>query len=110
MHGVAPKKPRLSPLNQRRLTNFRANRRGFWSLWIFLALFGVSLFAEFIANDKPGIVYYDGAFYFPIFQNYPETTFGGEFATEAEYRDPFVQELIGEKGWMVWPIIPYSYR
>ena len=78
----------VSPMTKRRLHNFRANRRGFWSLWIFLTLFGISLFAEFIANDKPLLVSYDGELYFPIFVAYPETDFGGEFATEAEYRDP----------------------
>lgn len=100
----------LTPITRRRLYNFRANRRGTWSLWIFLALFGLSLCAEFIANDKPLLVKYDGAFYFPVFVAYPETTFDGEFATEADYRDPFVQELIEDKGWMIWPPIPFSYR
>ena len=99
----------LSPLTRRRLRNFRANRRGFWSLWIFLVLFVISLFAEFIANDKPLLIGYDGALYFPILETYPETTFGGIFETEADYRDPFVAELIQEKGWMIWPLIPYSY-
>ena len=89
---------KLSPINQRRWHGFKAHRRGFWSLWIFLFLFIISLFAEFIANDKPVLVYYNSGFYFPIFKAYPETTFGGEFQTEAEYRDPFVQELIDEKG------------
>ncbi len=111
MHEVIHKRrPWLSPLARRRLANFRANRRGFWSLWIFLLLFTVSLFAEFIANDKPILVRYDGAFYMPIFRSYPETTFGGEFPTEADYRDPYVIELIQEKGWMVWPLIPFSYN
>ncbi len=99
---------KLSPLNQRRLANFRANKRGFWSLWVFLVLFVFSLGAEFIANDRPILVRYDGAFFFPIFKAYPETTFGGDFETEADYRDPYVQELIGERGWMLWPLVPYS--
>ena len=100
----------LSPLNKRRLNNFRANRRGHWSLWIFLFLFIVSLFAEFIANDKPILIQFEGGYYTPIFNFYPETAFGGEFATEAEYRDPFVQDLIQEgDGWMIWPPIRYSY-
>jgi microcin C transport system permease protein len=103
------RQPRLSPLNQRRLANFRANRRGFWSLWVFLLLFFVTLFAEFIANDRPILVRYDGAFYMPIFATYPETQFGGEFETEADYRDPFVAEKIAEKGWAIWPPVPYSY-
>jgi microcin C transport system permease protein len=101
---------RVTPITRRRLHNFRANRRGFWSLWIFLVLFVLSLFAEFIANDKPLLVRYDGAFYAPVLTVYPETTFGGEFETQADYRDPFVQDLINEKGWMIWPVIPYSYR
>ncbi|MFO0998514.1 MAG: ABC transporter permease [Alphaproteobacteria bacterium] len=100
----------MTPLTARRLRNFKANRRGFWSMWIFLALFFASLFAEFIANDKPFLVYYDGGFYMPIFKAYPETTFGGEFETEADYRDPFVVKLIDEKGWMLRPLIPYSYN
>ncbi|HLS68949.1 MAG TPA: ABC transporter permease, partial [Kiloniellales bacterium] len=80
----------ISPITARRLRNFRANRRGFWSLWIFLVLFVLSLFAEFIANDRPILVRYDGAFYMPIFEVLPETHFGGEFPTEADYRDPYV--------------------
>ena len=99
----------LSPLTERRLANFRANRRGYWSLWFFLALFFFTLFAEFIANDKPLLVRFDNAFYYPIFASYPETAFGGEFETEADYSDPFVVELIEEKGWVVWPLIPYSF-
>ncbi len=100
----------LSPINRRRLDNFRANRRGLWSLWIFLVLFVITLFAEFVANDKPFLVYYDGAFYTPIFRTYAETTFGGEFPTEADYRDPYVIEKIQDKGWMLWPLIRYNHR
>lgn len=100
---------RITPLNARRLQNFKANKRGFWSLWIFLALFFISLFAEFIANDKPFMVWYDGSIYTPVFNEYAETTFGGEFQTEADYRDPFVRDLINEKGWMLWPPIRFSY-
>jgi microcin C transport system permease protein len=100
---------RLSPLTRRRLQNFRANRRGFWSLWIFLALFGVSLAAEVIANDRPLLVRYEGRFYVPILRTYPETTFGGTFPTEAVYRDPAVAALIREKGWLLWPPIPFRY-
>ncbi|WP_425099752.1 ABC transporter permease [Tropicibacter sp. S64] len=127
----------LSPLNQRRWRNFRRNGRAFWSLWIFLVFFVLSLFAEFIANDKPILVNYRGEYYTPIFNFYPETEFGGDFRTEAAYRDPEVRCLIrtggiedcfddpdtlleavdnGEtlegdfrKGWMLWPLIPYSY-
>jgi microcin C transport system permease protein len=99
----------MTPLFRRRLHNFKANRRGFWSLWIFLVLFGVSLGAEFIANDDPLLVRYDGRFYFPIFRAYPETTFGGVFPTETVYRDSAVIRLILEKGWILWPPIPFSY-
>jgi len=100
----------LSPINRRRWANFKANRRGFVSLWIFLVLFFVSLFAEFIANDKPFMVKFDGKFYFPAVVNYPETTFGGDFETAADYRDPFLQKLIAEKhGFILWPVIRYSY-
>jgi microcin C transport system permease protein len=100
----------LSPITRRRLANFRANRRGYWSLWIFLAIFGVTLFAEFIANDRPLLVRYDGHYYTPVFADYPETAFGGEFGTAADYRDPYVRKLINDKGWAVWPLIRYSYR
>ena len=96
-------------LGMRRIENFKANRRGYWSLWIFIAVFLVTLFAEFLANDKPLLVRYDGAFYTPVFVAYPETAFGGDFETEAEYADPEVQELIEEKGWILWPPIPYSF-
>ncbi|MCB2130365.1 MAG: ABC transporter permease [Rhodobacteraceae bacterium] len=129
---------RLSPLNQRRWRNFKANRRAYWSLWIFVLLFGLSLFAEFLANDKPIIVSYRGTLHFPIFKFYPETEFGGDFRTEAIYRDPAVGCLIRtgglqgcwddpdgviadaadgdvagqavEAGWMLWPPIPYGYN
>ncbi len=100
---------RVTPLMLRRLHNFRANRRGFWSLWVFLALFGVTLVAELIANDRPILVRYDGAFYAPVLVTYPETTFGGEFPTETAYRDPYVVKLIEAKGWMLWPPIRYRY-
>ncbi len=99
----------LTPLTRRRFSQFRANKRGFWSLWIFLAFLCVALGAEFIANDKPILIAYDNALYFPTFKNYPETTFGGYFETEAEYREPEVRELINAKGWMIWPPIPFSY-
>jgi microcin C transport system permease protein len=129
----------LSPLNQRRWRNFRANRRAFWSLVLFSILFGLSLFAEVLANDKPLLVRHDGAFYLPILRFYPETAFGGDFQTEAVYRDVEVQCLIvaagsqacwddpagilaevraggtaaGEPvqaGWIIWPPIPYSFN
>ncbi|MGF1631538.1 MAG: ABC transporter permease [Kiloniellaceae bacterium] len=101
---------KISPLNRRRLYNFRANRRGYWSLWIFLALFGISLLAEVVANDRPFLVYFDGSLYTPVVKDYPETLFGGPFETVAEYRDPVVQALINEKGWMLWPIIRYNHQ
>ncbi len=128
----------LSPLNQRRWRNFRRNRRAYWSLVIFSILFGLSLFAEFIANDKPILVNYRGETFVPIFNFYPETAFGGDLPTEAIYADIEVQcliisggvidcfddpegiiedaadgEVMGadvEKGWMLWPLVPYSYN
>jgi len=99
----------LSPMASRRWDNFRKNRRGYWSLWLFLVLFVVSLASEFIANDRPLYIQYDNNHYFPVWNDYPETTFGGDFETSAEYRDAFVADLINEKGWMVWPPIRYSY-
>jgi microcin C transport system permease protein len=101
---------RVSRLTLRRLQNFRRNRRGYWSLWVFLCLFVISLPAEFIANDKPLLVQYQGDYFLPVFKAYPETVFGGDFATEAEYRDPFVKSKIEAAGWMLWPPIPFSYR
>ncbi len=101
---------RITPLTRRRLSNFRANKRAYWSLVIFTGLFVLSLFAEFIANDKPLLARYDGSFYVPVLVAYPETAFGGEFPTEADYKDPFVQELITEKGWLIWPPISFHYR
>ena len=101
----------LSPLNRRRFARFRANRRGWWSLHIFLVLFVLSLGAEFISNDKPLLVSYQGELYTPVFKRYAETEFGGEFPIEADYRSPYVQELIEQAdGWMLWPPIPYSYE
>ena len=98
-----------SPLNRRRLANFRANKRGFYSLILFSVLFFISLFAELIANDKPLLVSYKSELFTPFLNSYPETTFGGDFETEADYRDEYVAELINEDGWMVWPLIKYSY-
>lgn len=100
----------MSPLNRRRWQNFKRNRRGYWSFWIFIVLFVVSLFAELIANDRPFLIKMDGKLYFPAFITYSETTFGGDFETAADYRDPFLQKLIADKGGtMVWPLIRYSY-
>ncbi|MQX38119.1 ABC transporter permease [Roseospira navarrensis] len=105
-----PPRRGLNPLWRRRLANFRANRRGFWSLWIFLILFVISLFAELVANDRPLFVWYDGAPFFPIVVDYPETTFGGIFPTTTVYRDPVVAELIEDKGFIVWPPVQFSYE
>ena len=99
----------FSPLTIRRLKNFRANKRGFYSTMIFSLLFLVSIFAEFIANDKPILVVFNGHIHFPVFENIPETYFGGEFETEADYKDPFVKDLINEQGFSVMPLIEYSY-
>ncbi|MEZ8965461.1 ABC transporter permease [Vibrio breoganii] len=99
----------MNPLLKLRIDRFKANKRGFWSLWIFTLLFTVTLFAELVANDKPLFVSFDDGWYFPIAKQYSEIEFGGEFAAEADYTDPYVQDLINEKGFMVWPIIRFSY-
>jgi len=100
----------LSPINQRRFAQFKAHKRGWYSLWFFLVLFVLSLGAEIIANDKPIVVSYDNNWYFPIVKRYSETTFGGEFPLQANYKSPYIQDLIAEKdGWMLWPPIPFSY-
>ncbi|CAK2063068.1 ABC transporter permease [Vibrio crassostreae] len=98
-----------NPLAEARWLRFKANKRGFISLWIFTILFGLSLFAEIIANDKPLLVSYDNQWFVPIINEYAETEFGGEFETEADYKDPYVIELIEDSGYIVWPIIPFSY-
>ena len=100
---------KLSPINQRRLRNFKANRRGYWSLWIFLFLLLITLPAEFIANDKPLLVKYKDHFYYPVLVDYPETQFGG-FLAQTDYRDPFIMDEIGANGWMIWPPVKYNYR
>ena len=106
-----PKRSRfaLSPINRRRWKNFKANRRGYWSLWIFLVLFVLSLFAEFIANDRPILASYKGEILFPVLVDYPEEKFGG-FLAVTDYRAPFMQDEIEANGWMLWPPIRYSYR
>jgi len=103
------RRPFLSPLNQRRWQNFKANRRGYWSLWIFLGFFILSLFAEFIANDRPLIASYNDEILFPVLVDYPEEKFGG-FLAVTDYRDPFIQNEINSNGWMIWPPIRYSYQ
>ena len=111
--NIAPTKPflglKLSPITQRRLNNFRANRRGLYALYIFIALMLLTLPAEFIANDKPLLVEYKGQLYVPVLVEYPETTFGG-FLAVTDYRSPFIRDEISHHGWMVWPLIEYSYR
>src|SRR3712207_4249210 len=110
---VAPPLPRegfirLSPLNRRRLQNFKANRRGYGSFWIFTVLFVASLFAEFIANDRPIVASYKGEILYPVLVDYPEEKFGG-FLARTDYRDPVIAKEINENGWMVWPPIRFSY-
>ena len=101
----------FSPINVRRWRNFKANRRGYWSLWIFLTLFVVTLFAEFIANDKPIYIRVEGKSYFPIFVTYPDTDFGDIFGTAADYRDPHLQAYLAERqATQIWPPIPFSYN
>jgi microcin C transport system permease protein len=103
-----PKRPFLNPTNQRRLANFKANRRGYWSFWIFLVLFTLSMGAEFIANDKPLVVSYKGEILFPVLVDYPEEKFGGFYA-DTDYRSEFIRDEINANGWMLWPPIRYSY-
>jgi microcin C transport system permease protein len=100
----------MTPINRRRIAVFRSSKRGVYSLVVFGLLFFLSLFAELLANDKPILIYYDGGFYSPLIRDYPETTFGGDFPTNAVYTDAEVQKLIEAKGWIVWPPIPYSYN
>ncbi|MBC2801710.1 ABC transporter permease [Rhizobium ruizarguesonis] len=104
-----PRKGLLSPTNIRRWQNFRANGRGYWSLWLFMLLFILSLFAEFIANDRPIIASYKGEILFPVLIDYPEEKFGG-FLAETDYRSSVITDEINANGWMIWPPIRYSYR
>jgi microcin C transport system permease protein len=104
-----PSPSKLSPINQRRLANFKANRRGYWSLRIFIALFVVSLFAEFIANDRPLLMSYKGEILSPVLFDYPESKFGG-FLAITDYKDPVNLDEIGNNGWVIWPPIRYSYN
>jgi microcin C transport system permease protein len=99
----------LSPINRRRFANFRANKRGYWSFWIFLFLFTVSAFSEFVANDRPLLVVYRGEILFPILRDYPEEKFGG-FLAQTDYRDAVIAKEIREHGFMIWPPIRYSYK
>ncbi|TCA25149.1 ABC transporter permease [Rhizobium leguminosarum bv. viciae] len=104
-----PRKGLLSPTNIRRWQNFRANGRGYWALWLFMVLFILSLFAEFIANDRPIIASYKGEILFPVLIDYPEEKFGG-FLAETDYRSSVITDEINANGWMIWPPIRYSYR
>lgn len=100
----------LSPVTRRRLARFKANRRGYWSLWIFVILFGLSLFAEFIANDRPLYISMEGQSYFPVLTDYTETELGGDFDTPANFATPFMKDLLAEKGaTVIWPLIPFSW-
>jgi len=100
----------LSPLTRRRLAVFRKHRRGFWSLWIFLALFGLSLFAEFLANNRPLLIRFDGHWYFPVVRDYAEDAFGPQFMPlAADYTDPELHDWITKHGWTIWPAIPFSF-
>jgi len=101
--------PALGEVGRRRWRNFLRNRRAIWSLWLFAVLLAATLPAELVANDKPLLIRYHGRFYLPVLRSYPETTFGGDFETEADYSDPHVQMLIRSKGWMIWPPVPYHY-
>lgn len=102
--------PQADNLKTRAWRRFRANRRGYISLWIFSILFVLSLFAEVLSHDKPLIVYYNQSLYFPILKVYPETTFGGDFETEADYTDPYVKQLIrAGDNWAIYPLNPYRY-
>ncbi|KQQ56509.1 peptide ABC transporter permease [Rhizobium sp. Leaf311] len=103
------KRPFFSPTSVRRWQNFKANRRGYWSFWLFLLLFGLSLFAEFIANDKPILASYKGELLVPVMVDYPEEKFGG-FLAQTDYKSSFIQDEIKANGWMIWPPIRYSYQ
>ncbi len=98
----------FSPVNQARWARFRHNRRGYWSLWLFLILFLCSLGAELLANDRPLLVQYRGQLYVPVLKNYTEQTFGGAFATAADYQDPWLQQQLATHGWALWPPVRFG--
>lgn len=100
----------MSPVMQQRFARFKQNRLGFICLIVFAVIFVLAIFSELIANDKPLVVKYQQSYYFPVIQSYPETTFGGVFETETDYKDPAVQQLIDRDGWALWPVIPFSYQ
>ena len=97
-------------INERKIINFKNNRRGLYSFYIFMLILIFTMPAEFIANEKPLLIKYDNNFYFPIIENYAETVFGGDFETTADYKDSFVTDLIKEKGWLVWPLIKFNHQ
>jgi microcin C transport system permease protein len=99
---------KLTPLNKRRLANFKANKRGYWSFWIFMTLFVMSMLSNILANDRPIITYYKGEILFPVIITYPEEKFGG-FLARTDYRDPTIENEIKTHGWMIWPPVRYSY-
>lgn len=101
---------KLNPINQARWQRFKTNRRGYWSMWIFLLVFIMSLGSELIANDKPLLLRYDQHWYTPFLVNYPETTFGGDFKTATDYQDPLIRSNIEQHGWAIWAPIRYSYN
>jgi microcin C transport system permease protein len=89
---------------------FKSNRLGYYSMWIFLVIFGISLFAELVANDRPIIASYQGKIYFPIAKNYPETVFGGDFETPTDFHDPIIRQNLRQSGnWAIYPLVEYSY-
>jgi microcin C transport system permease protein len=89
---------------------FKSNRLGYYSMWIFLVIFGISLFAELVANDRPIIASYEGKVYFPIVKNYPETVFGGDFETPTDFHDPIIRQNLRQSGnWAIYPLVEYSY-
>lgn len=98
----------LNPVNQARWARFRHNRRGYWSLWIFLVIFLCSLGSELIANDKPLLVQYKGSLYVPLIKDYSEQTFGGTFATEADYQDPWLRQQLSQHGWVLWAPVRFG--
>lgn len=99
----------LSTINQRRWYRFRQNKRGYYAFWILIFLFVTTLLAEAWVNDKPLLVQYDNQYYFPMIKNHPETTFGGNFETTADFKDPYIQSKINANGYMLWTLIPYSF-
>lgn len=103
-------RPQLTPMGRQRWQRFKANRRAWWSLWVFGIVFAVSMVSELVANDRPLLIWHDGEPHLPMLTTYTEVDFGGEFDLPADYRDPYMRELIEEDGWILWPLIPYRYN